>query len=74
MEKLYSKISKEVQIIILSESEDDLLPDDYIPVAGCFVQGKQMLAAISEKIAFENNKLAQKIIDEAQAELINRFM
>ena len=68
MKEYYSKISKDVKVIILSENEE--LPIGYVPVAGVFISGKEIQAAIPNRLAQDDFKLANKIAQEAQKELM----
>jgi hypothetical protein len=56
MKEYYSKISKDVKVIILSENEE--LPIGYVPVAGVFISGKEIQAAIPNRLAQDDFKLA----------------
>ncbi len=72
MKEYYSKIAREVKVVILDDKES--LPKGYMPVASAFCSGRKMVAAIPEELALENIKLANRLAREAQRELVRMFV
>ena len=59
--------ANKTKVIIVSDEQE--LPDGYIPVSGAVTNGQSLTIALPEKIVRENPKLANKLIEEAQKEL-----
>jgi hypothetical protein len=71
MRKRHANKSKQIKVILISDDEE--IPEGYLPVAGAFIAGSEMQACIPEKIAKENPELANQLADEAFLELQKMF-
>ncbi len=62
------KSSKAKYIIV---SNDQEIPDGYVPVAGATIKGKELQVVLPEKLVRDKPELANKLIEQAEEELFS---
>ena len=68
MSKKRAKRTKKVKVVFITN--DEQLPDGYLPIAGIMFAGEVFQMAIPEKLASEHPELVNQLANDAQKEFL----